>query len=62
MEMLELGQGCGDGNGTWTTLAVRKGRREGEHGGNSSILDFSPQFNNNKKIKAVMLLFQEIRA
>lgn len=25
MEMLELGQGCGDGNGTWTTLAVRKG-------------------------------------
>lgn len=62
MEMLELGQGCGDGNGTWTTLAVRKGRREGEHGGNSSILDFSPQFNNNNKIKAVILLFQEIRA
>lgn len=49
------------GSGTWATHTTCQ-QGSGEKANNFSIPDFSPQFNNNKKVKAACLLLPRDRA
>lgn len=58
-EMLAHGQGCEDGQWHLGHITCQQG--SAVKANNFSIQDFSPQFNNNKKVKAACLLLPRDR-